>query len=108
MTKSDEFRKCLVERAKNERTIPYGELGEKVGLGPRDLDVLLDSVCDWSKKKCGVLLSILVVRGDTKRPGAGFFKKHKPVDDVRDQETFFTDECDCVFQAAKAGKLDSL
>ena len=76
-------RPILVERARRRKTIEYGQLAHKVGpeMGlpelsgddPRlhdALDVLSKESYDEGKN---VLLSVVVVRRDTRMPGHGFY-----------------------------------
>ncbi|MGI9296970.1 MAG: hypothetical protein ACR2QC_03630 [Gammaproteobacteria bacterium] len=102
-----EIIKCLVDRAKKGCPITYGELAETVGGVPNGMSAPLDKVNKRTEKPdIGCLLSVIVVRKDTRLPGLNFFVKWKSGEDGN--ITFFQKERDRVFQIAKSGRLDSL
>ena len=102
--------KHLICLARKRKTCTYTELRNFTKFHDMlQLFGYLDKINDISNERAGVLLSVLVV-GDNGMPGKPFFGKavdlwHRDLDSQSEKE-FFDDECDLVYQAAKADELD--
>ena len=110
--KSIEIAKHLVECAKNRTILTYGEIGKKVNLRPNSklLFDCLDQINYISNERKDVLLSILVVNKDRRKPSPQFFDKAVKLwgKDLSTQshEDFFYSQCILICQIANAGELD--
>lgn len=67
----------LVEHAKLEKTIYYGDLSRRIGgvITPQNLNKPLGILSDAAKRNGYPLISSVVVNKDTLIPGEGFFKE---------------------------------
>lgn len=74
--------KVLMQCAKENKTITYGELCKEVGYNsPRTMGVVLDPLTKLTYKEYGVFISVLVVRSETQNdnlpmPSEGFFEMY--------------------------------
>lgn len=72
--------KVLMQCAKENKTITYGELCKEVGYNsPRTMGAVLDPLTKLTYKEYGVFISVLVVRSETQNdnlpmPSEGFLK----------------------------------
>jgi len=101
----------IMETGKGETTITYEELGKLANLSMANPDHrnqladILDEINRDEHKNEGPMLSVVVVKKDSKRPGKGFFvlakglKRQAP--DV-DDETFFVSELRRVYEYCKS------
>ena len=70
---------AVIERARRRSTITYGELCAEISVArfkPHSwrLMALLEEVCAEEDAAHGIILATLVVRGDSGRPGDGYFR----------------------------------
>jgi len=70
---------AVTERARRRGTITYRELCEEISVATFKpyswrLMALLDEVCAEEDAAHGIVLATLVVRSDTGRPGAGYYR----------------------------------
>jgi hypothetical protein len=94
---------AVMRRARHRSTITYRELCAEIAVAPFKpyswrLMALLDEVCAEADASHGVVLATLVVRADTGRPGAGYFRAFERLGaDVSEPETFWRDQAERVW-----------
>ena len=99
-----EMRDALVRRARERRTVTYGELAAEIGaadLQPRSarFAALLNATCEDEVGEGRPMLGSLVVRKDTRVPGDGYFRCAEGIGrDAGDREAFWQAELDEVFE----------
>ena len=90
---------CM-EAARDQMTASYSAVATRIGMDITDdawwyqIGTLLDEVSRYEHAHGRRLLSVVVVRQDTERPGAGFFAHAKELGafDGVDEEAFFVEE----------------
>lgn len=71
----EDIRQRLIEVARTRRLITYREVGEELNIPAwwRQLGRLLGEICIYEHAQGRPYLSAIVVRGDTRRAGSGFW-----------------------------------
>ncbi len=103
----EKVRRKLIERAREEKTVTYGEVASWVGISSRAVGLgILDPINEMEIREKKPMLSALVVYRDSGRPGSGFFGLAKQLGvqahDLSD-ELFWHREIAQVFVAHKKG-----
>ena len=89
------------------KTITYGEIADLIGLPKRGnymakIDgIILDEINRHEHSYNRPMLSAVVVRKNTKKPGPGFFKCARSLGKLRegeDEEKFWRDELESVYK----------
>lgn len=99
----------LIERARQRGTVTYAELCASITVArfkPYSwrLIALLDEICAEEDAEHGVVLASLVVRGDSGRPGDGYFAHAAKLGrDVSDREEFWLAEAERVWSVYAPG-----
>jgi len=103
----DQIRAKIVETARGRGTINYEEVGKlgNLSMGNPDhrnqLADILDDINREEHRTGGPMLSVVVVKKDSRRPGKGFFELARELGrqapDV-DDETFFITELKTVYE----------
>jgi hypothetical protein len=99
---NESIRAKLIELARNKRTTTYSELNEALGLGynlkkSKDRNILakeLEEISVFEFYGVRPLLSILVNRNDTKKPGKGFYKMYGRLFDKNWKRKYTNDSFD--------------
>jgi len=107
----DQIRGKIVETAQGRGTINYEEVGKLGNLSMANPDHrnqlanMLDDINREEDKKGGPMLSVVVVKKDSRRPGKGFFELARELGrqapDV-DDETFFVTELKRVYEYCRS------
>lgn len=93
----------LQERARERRTITYGELCRGVSaieLKPRSWAIMgfLNEICNEADERYGIMLASLVVRQETGIPGNGYFRNAARLGrDVTDPEAYWRSEVERIY-----------
>ena len=123
--KTSKIAEYLVECAKKGKPYgvqSYGDVceaikerhGDSHSHRPQGLSRYLDAINKISYPRASVLLSVLVINKRKKRPGDGFFplaaelRQETHLSNPKLWKGFFNEECERVYKAARARKLDSL
>lgn len=93
----------LQERARQRRTITYGDLCREVDaidLKPRSWAIMgfLSEICTEADARYGIMLASLVVRQETGIPGTGYFRNAARLGrDVSDLEAYWRSEVERIY-----------
>lgn len=96
----------LIQTARNRQVITYGEIAEIMGLPPagqymsRETGQMLGEISEYEHLHGRPLLSAVVVRGDKKMPGEGFFTLSRQLGELgenMDERTFWERELKRVY-----------
>lgn len=68
-----DIRRTLIEIARKMKTITYGEIAEELGIANEAVGNVVGEVSIYECEKERPLLSVVVVRKDTRNSGGGFF-----------------------------------
>jgi len=96
----------LIQVARNRQTILYGEIAKIMGLPPsgdymaRETGQILGEISEYEHLHGRPLLSAVVVRGDKKIPGEGFFTLSRQLGKLQegmDERSFWERELEEVY-----------
>ncbi len=106
-----EVRNRLMEVARGEGTINYGEIAEMMGLPTSgnhmatETGRMLGEICDLENDDDRPMLSAVVVTVDNHIPGEGFFTCAEQLGrTVGDKQTFWKNELQKVYSGVKGAK----
>ena len=103
----EKVRRKLIECAREEKTVTYGEVARWIGTSPASVGrKILDPINEVEIRKRRPMLSALVVNQNHRRPGFGFFamaKQHGVQGRDLSDELFWHREIARVFDAHKGG-----
>jgi Arc/MetJ-type ribon-helix-helix transcriptional regulator len=102
LDEKERLRKSLSDLARRRECIAYGELGARTGFHPQS-PRLHELLCEISTEEAEAgrgMLSAVVVKRGTKRPGGGFFDLAERLGrEVNQQDTFWRTELELVYAA---------
>jgi hypothetical protein len=95
-----EAREYLVKAARDHRTVPYGEIMNRIG-GRGYVGQVLDALNVEENDQRRPLLSAIVVRKDARRSSYGFFdlvRRLRPGVPIGDDQSVWEAECDRIWK----------